>query len=62
MEWSSAWRLESCGERVESSHSPSQSGQAMQVKMVATTGRLPAVETALLDMEEHQVRFKFLEQ
>ena len=30
----------------------------MQVKMVTTTGRLPVIETALLEMEENQVRLK----
>ena len=34
----------------------------MQVKMVTTTTRLPGLETALLDMEEHQVRLKCFEQ
>ena len=30
----------------------------MQVKMVTTTGRLPVIETALLEMEENQVRLR----
>ena len=34
----------------------------MQVKMVATTGRLPVIETALLDMEDTKVRRQFFQQ
>ena len=34
----------------------------MQVKMVATTGRLPVIETALLDMEDTKVRLQFFQQ
>ena len=34
----------------------------MQVKMVATTGRLPVIETALLDVEDTKVRLQFFQQ
>ena len=70
LEWSTAlpggWRVVAREWRVPTVNSqlpPVHQSTSMQVKMVATTGRLPVIETPLLDMEDLQVRLtKLFEQ